>query len=206
MAFGAAVFAHNSKGSASCPIWAFRAALSLVCIMALINEYNTSKMCHRCRSCRVRGVHVKGDKGELHGVRYCSLCRLRINRDINAAKNMLYVFYHQLARCGVRPLGYTPAKRVVPEAAIGRRLRKLKAMRAAKAAKAAEIKAAQQAAAEQAAAESGAFVAAEAAAGATPPEPATAAKPRTKRKRKRANASRKHPAKDAGSDSSGDGE
>jgi hypothetical protein len=126
-AFGAAVFAHNSKGSASCPIWSLRMELSFLCLLFLVNEYNSSKRCQRCKACIVRGVRVKGEQRDLHGVRYCRVCRLRMNRDINAALNMRYIFLYQLAMCGARPLGYKAGKRVLPEAAWGRVLRKFKA-------------------------------------------------------------------------------
>lgn len=199
MAFGSAVFAHNSRGSATCPIWAFRLELSRLSTLVLVNEYNTSKMCHRCRSWRVKGVSVPGERGQLHGVRYCGLCRLRINRDINAAKNMRYVFLYQLACGGERPLGYKPGKRVLAEAAIGPGLLKARAERLRwKANKAAE-KEAQRNAAEQ-----GASVAAEAEAGAAPSVPAAAPAERASEDKKRKR--RRGRGKSSGSESSGDGE
>lgn len=107
-AFGAAKFAHNSRGSASSPIWTFRTELSKLCTMVLINEYKTSQLCSTCHTSYLRPGRVKGEKKSLHGVRVCTLCRIHWNRDINSALNMLYLFWFQLARDGNRPLGYAP--------------------------------------------------------------------------------------------------
>jgi hypothetical protein len=116
-AFGAAKFPHNRGGAASSPVWAFRKALAERCTMVLVNEYNTSQRCSRCLSSRtVRGVHVPGEKGHLHGVLTCSLCRNKINRDINSARNILYCFWYQLSQDGERPQGFSAAKRSYPEA------------------------------------------------------------------------------------------
>lgn len=107
-AFGAAKFAHNSRGSASSPVWTFRTELSKVCSMVLINEYKTSQLCSSCHTSYLRPGRVKGEKRSLHGVRVCALCRTHWNRDINSALNMLFLFWFQLARDGDRPLGYAP--------------------------------------------------------------------------------------------------
>ena len=111
-AFGAAKFKHNSRGSAASPVWAFRAALAEKCkAMVLVNEYMTSQLCYKCKSTVLKGTRVRGERRELHGVRECKLCRMRINRDVNSALNMLYLFFFQLSQEGNRPPGFAPGNR-----------------------------------------------------------------------------------------------
>ena len=111
-AFGAAKFKHNSRGSAASPVWAFRAALAEKCkAMVLVNEYMTSQLCYKCKSTVLKGTRVRGERRELHGVRECRLCRMRINRDVNSALNMLFLFFFQLSQEGNRPPGFAPGNR-----------------------------------------------------------------------------------------------
>lgn len=117
IAFGAAMFAHNSRGSPSTPIRSFRYQLSLVCFMVLINEYLTSQRCSLCHTTQLTSTCVAGEKGSLHGVRECRLCRVRWNRDINSARNMLYLFWYQLGMSGERPATYAPGRAKKPETA-----------------------------------------------------------------------------------------
>ena len=115
-AFGAAKFPHNSIGSASSPIWQFRALLAALCLVVLVNEYNTSKRCSRCRcpSLTMTNVRVPGEKKALHGVLECAVCPGKVNRDINSARNILYCFWFQLSQRGARPPGFSPAKSKLP--------------------------------------------------------------------------------------------
>ena len=115
-AFGAAKFPHNSIGSASSPIWQFRALLAALCLVVLVNEYNTSKRCSRCRcpSLTMTNVRVPGEKKALHGVLECAVSPGKVNRDINSARNILYCFWFQLSQRGARPPGFSPAKSKLP--------------------------------------------------------------------------------------------
>ena len=127
-AFGAAKFAHNSRGSASSPIWAFRTLLAALCLVVLVDEYNTSKRCSRCRSTGlvVKLARVPGEKKALHGVVKCDQCPGTINRDINSARNMLYCFWFQLSQRGARPPGFSPAKIKLVTITKGRMAKKAK--------------------------------------------------------------------------------
>lgn len=108
LAYGAAMFAHNSKGGASARIRSFRKALSEVSVMVLINEFRTSKLCSRCHTTYMKGVRQPGVKSELRGVRDCSLCHTKWMRDVNSARNMYYLFWYAMAADGARPMGYAP--------------------------------------------------------------------------------------------------
>lgn len=133
LAYGAAKFAHNSRGSASSPLWTFRAMLAVLVTMVLVNEYNTSKRCSQCHSgVFMKKVHVPGEKGSLHGVLTCPLCRHKINRDVNSARNIAYCFWYQLTQGGNRPPGYSPAKGKLPVVRMRpKRLKQQKQKRAA---------------------------------------------------------------------------
>lgn len=109
-AFGAANFSHTMRGHAPSMVWAFRKKLARRCMVVLIDEYHTSKVCYRCHVTVMKGTKVPGERGRLHGVRECSLCRLRMNRDINSAYNMAYLFFYQLLQNGERPRNYQPGK------------------------------------------------------------------------------------------------
>lgn len=108
LAYGAAMFAHNSKGGASARIRSFRKALSEVSVMVLVNEFRTSQLCSRCHTTVMKGVRQPGVKSSLRGVRDCSLCHTKWMRDVNSARNMFYLFWYQLAMEGARPMSYAP--------------------------------------------------------------------------------------------------
>jgi hypothetical protein len=98
VALGAAVFQHNSRGRKTGPLQQLRKQLrSRVRELRLIGEYNTSRVCHGCEGFFGRQKHW--------GLRVCqSICGGRVmNRDYNAAHNILAIFLFMNARGGQRP-------------------------------------------------------------------------------------------------------
>jgi hypothetical protein len=62
-------------------------------MVVLIDEYLTSQMCHSCHN---KMVPRKGAPRE----KYCNHCSCDVDRDVNAAKNMLEVFLFHVRGLG----------------------------------------------------------------------------------------------------------
>ena len=114
VAFGDAGFSSSSLGHAPGPVKAVRKALRQKKVELYdVNEYNTSKLCHGCHKV-LEPMYSEGGakKGEpIHGVRRCTTSehckRKTLNRDINAALNILHVFVEEVCT-GERPKPFTP--------------------------------------------------------------------------------------------------
>lgn len=90
--------------------------------VALINEYNTSKLCSGCH-CNVEDVYIKGEKiFRLLGCKNCNLknttsetSRMKkvysnykyVNRDTNSIKNMLYIISEMVNNQMERPKAFS---------------------------------------------------------------------------------------------------
>ena len=115
VAFGGAKFSVTSKGYASGPVEGVRQALRRMWVEVYdVNEDYTSQLCHHCHEKLVL-MYSQGGEGRggsaIHCVRRCltaTCVRNILNRDVNAAVNMLYVFEHEV-QYRVRPQCYTRA-------------------------------------------------------------------------------------------------
>ena len=104
VAFGSASFRCHA------PVKAMRKRLQLHSQHVVpVHEYNTSKVCPRCKEPTLVGVRVPNKSKPLWGVRVCQNsssqrdCRTICNRDLNAARNIRDVFLHMNANHGQRP-------------------------------------------------------------------------------------------------------
>ncbi|KAJ3298515.1 hypothetical protein HK104_010636 [Borealophlyctis nickersoniae] len=100
VALGAALFAHNSRGHQTGPLKKLRQQLKIrVYALRLIGEFNTSRVCHRCE-----GFFDQGNQ-RWWALRVCrDVCGGRImNRDYNAAVNILHIFLFMNHHAGQRP-------------------------------------------------------------------------------------------------------
>jgi Putative transposase DNA-binding domain len=113
VAFGAGMFSSSSKGHAPGPVKGIRKALRRKNVEIYdVNEDYTSQLCHCCYEKLVPMYSEGGEEGEgeaIHGVRRClttECVRKTLNRDINAAINILYVFEEETST-GVKPEKFT---------------------------------------------------------------------------------------------------
>ena len=97
IAYGGAKFAPGGKGEVSVPVKYFYKRCQLRYETKLVNEYNTTKKCHRCHE-RMEAVHHKEmgrtvpNNPEIRGLRRCksTVCHGRlVSRDRNSALNIL---------------------------------------------------------------------------------------------------------------------
>lgn len=91
IAYGAAKFNPNSKHELSAPTTYVSKCCMKHFSTIFVDEYNTTKIC----SCCDKPLHpVMKDKKQIRGLRWCSStnCRTLLNRDMNAAKNILRAF------------------------------------------------------------------------------------------------------------------
>jgi len=96
---GAGLFAHNSRGNRTGPVKQLRKQLKRrVLELRLIGEYNTSKVCHLCEG-------FFGGCQRWWALRVCrDVCGGRVmNRDYNAAVNILAIFLFMNSHEGQRP-------------------------------------------------------------------------------------------------------
>jgi hypothetical protein len=96
---GAGLFAHNSRGNRTGPVKQLRKQLKRrVSLLRLIGEYNTSKVCHLCEG-------FFGGRQRWWALRICrDVCGGRVmNRDYNAAMNILAIFLFMNIHGGQRP-------------------------------------------------------------------------------------------------------
>jgi len=91
IAYGAAKFNPTSKNELSAPTTYLSKTCSHHFPLVFVDEYNTTKVCHCCNE---RLCPVKKDDKEVRGLRWCSStkCRTFLNRDLNAALNILRCF------------------------------------------------------------------------------------------------------------------
>ncbi|KAJ3289899.1 hypothetical protein HK104_007151 [Borealophlyctis nickersoniae] len=100
VALGAALFAHNSRGHATGPLKKLRQQLKIrAYALRLIGEFNTSRVCHLCEG------FFDQKRERWWALRVCrDVCGGRIiNRDYNAAKNILEIFIFMNNNGGYRP-------------------------------------------------------------------------------------------------------
>ena len=109
VAFGAGMFSSCSRGHAPGPVKGVRRALRERGVeMYDVNEDYTSQLCNCCHS-KVVPMYSQGGGMAIHGVRRCisaTCMRKTLNRDANAALNILYVFTVE-ALHGDRPQVFT---------------------------------------------------------------------------------------------------
>ncbi|KAJ3299480.1 hypothetical protein HK104_008750 [Borealophlyctis nickersoniae] len=100
VALGAALFSHNSRGHPTGPLKKLRQKLKdRAFALRLIGEFNTSRVCHLCEG------FFDADNQRWWSLRVCrDVCGGRImNRDYNAAKNILEIFLYMNIHAGQRP-------------------------------------------------------------------------------------------------------
>jgi transcription elongation factor Elf1 len=63
-------------------------------IVVVVNEFYTSQVCSRCGERRLRGKSLDGDT--MHAVQVCTNCGTVWQRDVNASRNLQYIFKHEV--------------------------------------------------------------------------------------------------------------
>lgn len=125
VAFGAAQFPSTMRGVCSVPVKRFRRYLERYVTLVLTSEWRTSRVCskgcgwhvdpatreqwdkmkeesdlthmhHERRACGCAGDRV-------HATLICPKCRVIWNRDVNAARNIAYMFWWQRVHAGAKP-------------------------------------------------------------------------------------------------------
>jgi transposase len=96
IAYGAAKFNPNSKSELSAPTTFLSKRCAKHYPTIYVDEYNTTKVCHGCdeKLCPILKRTGEDEKREIRGLRWCSStkCRTLVNRDLNAALNILRCF------------------------------------------------------------------------------------------------------------------
>ena len=97
IAYGAAKFNPNGKNELSAPTTFLSKRCSKHFSTILIDEYNTTKVCSCCDE---KLLPVVKEGLEIRGLRWCgsTKCRTFLNRDLNAALNILRCFESQTCR------------------------------------------------------------------------------------------------------------
>lgn len=90
--FGDGVFPPSMKGVPPAPVTKVRNFLARKGRVVLVDEYRTSKVCHRCHNEMMQHPHV-------HATKHCQSesCSWSWNRDANAARNIAHLFECHLA-------------------------------------------------------------------------------------------------------------
>ena len=109
VAFGAGMFSSCSRGHCPGPVKGVRKALRERGVeMYDVNEDYTSQLCNCCHG-KVVPMYNEGGGMVIHGVRRClsaTCMRKTLNRDANAALNILYIFTEETLH-GDRPQVFT---------------------------------------------------------------------------------------------------
>lgn len=95
IAYGAAKFNPTNKNELSAPTTSLSRKCSKHYITKMEDEFRTSKMCSSCgEELKVIKREVEGKVREVRGLRWCgsTKCRKFVNRDLNAAVNILKCF------------------------------------------------------------------------------------------------------------------
>jgi hypothetical protein len=97
IAYGAAKFNPNNKNELSAPTTYLSKRCAIHFPTVFVDEYNTTKVCSCCDS-KLCPVVIDGQ--ERRGLRWCcsTKCRTFLNRDLNAALNILRCFKSATAR------------------------------------------------------------------------------------------------------------
>lgn len=114
---GDAKFATTMRGLGSSPGNGLRGLFRSHCWYCPIGEYHTSKICCVCRVEELsdkspgwnRATVGKGKVRLPHGVKFCSKCRVHVNRDFSACLNMAHVAL-SLVYLGRRPQNFFSCK------------------------------------------------------------------------------------------------
>ena len=109
VAFGAGMFSSCSRGHCPGPVKEVRKALKRRGVEVYdVNEDYSSQLCNCCHT-KVVPMYSEGGGMAIHSVRRClsaTCMRKTMNRDLNAALNILYIFTHE-ALHGNRPEVFT---------------------------------------------------------------------------------------------------
>ncbi|KAK9491579.1 hypothetical protein V1508DRAFT_203853 [Lipomyces doorenjongii] len=134
VAYGAGQFGSTMKGKRAAPVKKLRKFLRRYVTVVPVDEYRTSRVCskhneeHRERTglgeeedegggtisvaeADLFHIHAQrnanGDKGpSLHPVLFCNKCHTVWNRDVNAARNIAWIFWWLRVHSGGRPPGF----------------------------------------------------------------------------------------------------
>jgi transcription elongation factor Elf1 len=66
-----------------------------------VDEYLTSQICNKCRNAKLSSASINHSK--VHAILKCETCSTVWNRDVNAAKNIHYIFQYQSKHNNERP-------------------------------------------------------------------------------------------------------
>lgn len=117
---GSAKFNVTSRGLKSGPNRLIEARLSKKLTYISTGEYHSSKHCCRCHSRELSGYSYSTllQDGKVFrpklswGVKFCVVCGIHWNRDLNACINLLYIGLYQVYNNGKRPMYfYKPTKK-----------------------------------------------------------------------------------------------
>jgi hypothetical protein len=89
IAYGAANINPTGKGELSVPIRYVYDKCSQKYKTIKVDERNTTLMHYKCQK---PTIGVENDKGNIRGLRWCSICRELVSRDQNACKNIALIY------------------------------------------------------------------------------------------------------------------
>jgi len=89
IAYGGAIINPTGKGELSVPIKYVYDKCKQKYKTIKVDEKNTTLMHHKCQK---QTIGVENDKGNIRGLRWCSICRELVSRDQNACKNIRLIY------------------------------------------------------------------------------------------------------------------
>ncbi|KAK9389697.1 hypothetical protein V1515DRAFT_642597 [Lipomyces mesembrius] len=130
VAYGDGQFGSTMRGKRAAPVKKLRKHLRRYATVVAVDEHRTSRVCskHNQQQTERTGladeedegggtppdvVHIRGQRNadgakgpSLHPVLYCNKCHTVWNRDVNAARNIAWIFWWMRVHSGQRPPGF----------------------------------------------------------------------------------------------------